>query len=73
MHNAVYKDLRIALLGYGSATKTLLGSIKTRVADPKFGSGRIRTFLVGSGSGSGKFSPDPDPYLDPDPIGTLAM
>ena len=33
------------------------------------GSGRIRTFLVGSGAGSGKLSPDPYP----DPIGTLTM
>ena len=41
------------------------------VVDPNPESGRIPTFLVGSGAGSGKFSPDP--YPDPDPIGTLTM
>jgi hypothetical protein len=37
------------------------------------GSGRIRTFLVGSGSGRLGPDPDPDPGLKNDPISTFLV
>ena len=53
--------LRTKLLLYCGSWLAKFSGLRIRI--------RIRTFLVGSGSG--KFSPDL--YLDPDPIGTLAM